>query len=89
MFRWFKKNKNIDDPISPEYAELQFMEKLYIEENLMPLKETFLRYVEMQRCANSTKDQYGIESKNTKEAYEQANAYKRKVLDMIEELEKK
>lgn len=55
----------------------------------MPLKELFLNYVERQRSANATKDIYGSDDPKTAKAYEEANIYKRKVLDMIEEVERK
>ena len=60
----------------------------YVEQT-MPLKELFLSYVERQRTANAAKDAYGIHDSKTAKAYEEANAYKRKVLNMIEELEGK
>lgn len=67
-----------------EYSEgipFQYME------NVMPLKEVFLNYVERQRGANHAKEVYGANSQRTKKAYEEANEYKRKVLDMIEAIE--
>ena len=69
-----------------EYSEgipIQYMEQA------MPLKELFLNYVERQRCANATKEAHGVDDPKTAQAYEEANVYKRKVLDMIEELEGK
>lgn len=69
-----------------EYAEgvpMQFVEQV------MPLKEVFLNYVERQRGANHAREIHGPDSKITKEAYEQANVYKRQILDMIEEIEGK
>ena len=51
----------------------------------MALKETFLTYVELQRTANVTRDQYGAMSIQTVEAYQKANELKRKILDIIEE----
>jgi len=51
------------------------------------LKETFLNYVELQRGARQTRDLYGTDHHMTKEAYEKANYYKRKMLDLIEQIE--
>lgn len=89
MFNWFKKNKNNDEHVNFEEAEMFFIDELYAKERLMPLKEMFLNYVERQRCANATKDAYGPHDGKTKEAYEEANEYKRKVLDLIEKIEEK
>jgi hypothetical protein len=60
----------------------------YVEQT-MPLKELFLNYVERQRSANAAKEAYGIDDDKTVKAYDEANVYKRKVLDMIEEVEGK
>ena len=51
----------------------------------MALKETFLSYVELQRAANSARDQYGAMSIQTVEAYQKANEVKRQILEIIEE----
>lgn len=80
-----RKQEEIEELNQWEYSEgvpIQFVEQT------MPLKEVFLSYVERQRSANAAKDAHGIDDKRTLEAYEEANAYKRKVLDMIEEVEK-
>lgn len=54
----------------------------------MPLKELFLRYVECQRSANDIKCSSSDPSfdPRVKEAYDQANELKRKVLNEIEKL---
>lgn len=54
----------------------------------MPLKELFLRYVECQRSANDIKGASSDPSfdPRVKEAYDQANELKRKVLNEIEKL---
>jgi len=88
MFKWFRK-KEIDDTVNYEDAEYFFVDELYKQEKEMTLKTCFLTYCELQRCANQAKDQYGVESEKTREAYDLANEQKRKVLNLIEELEKK
>ena len=83
---FFRKEEVVEELNQWEYSEgipIQFVEQA------MPLKELFLNYVERQRSANATKDAFGIDDPKTKKAYEEANAYKRKVLDMIEEVEGK
>ena len=89
---WWNKlvNRNVtsdEDELNQwEYAEgvpMQFVEQV------MPLKEVFLNYVERQRGANHARDVHGPDSEITKEAYAKANAYKRQMLDMIEEIEGK
>ena len=86
--RLFNRNKvDVEEELEQwEYSEgipFQYMEQV------MPLKEVFLNYVERQRGANHAKEIHGPDSKITKEAYEQANDYKRQMLDMIEEIEGK
>lgn len=53
----------------------------------MPLKETFLKYSELQRNARNYKEAYGTFDPRTVEAYERANKVKRQVMDEIDELE--
>ena len=80
-----RKQEEIEELNQWEYSEgvpIQFVEQS------MPLKELFLSYVERQRSANATKDAYGIDDPKTIDAYQVANEYKRKVLNMIEEVEK-
>ena len=74
-----------------ELEQWEYSESVPIQhvEQTMPLKELFLNYVERQRSANAAKDAYGIDDDKTIKAYEEANVYKRKVLDMIEEVEGK
>lgn len=53
----------------------------------MPLKERFLSYVELHRSANAAREVFGSAHPKTTEAYAQANAMKRRVIEEIEELE--
>ena len=53
----------------------------------MGLKEKFITYCELQRSARDYRERLGVDDKQTIEAYYKANAAKREVLDMIEELE--
>jgi hypothetical protein len=81
-----KPKYEVDELEQWEYSEgvpIQYVEQT------MPLKEIFLSYVERQRSANATKEAYGPDDPKTVEAYQEANAYKRKVLDMIEQVESK
>jgi hypothetical protein len=55
----------------------------------MGLKEQFLTYVEQQRNANAHREAYGPDDRRTIEAYANANNLKRKMLETIEEVEKK
>lgn len=54
----------------------------------MGLKEKFIVYCELQNAAHDCFVRYGSSNQLTFKAYEKANIEKRKVLDMIEELEK-
>ena len=89
---WWNRlvNRNKVD-VEEELEQWEYSEGIPFQymEQVMPLKEVFLNYVERQRGANHAKDIHGPESKITKEAYEQANEYKRQMLDMIEEIEGK
>ena len=89
---WWNRlvNRNKVD-VEEELEQWEYSEGIPFQymEQVMPLKEVFLNYVERQRGANHAKDIHGPESKITKDAYEQANAYKRQMLDMIEEIEGK
>ena len=53
----------------------------------MGLKEKFITYCELQRSARDYRERLGAENRSTVEAYAKANAAKREVLRMIEELE--
>lgn len=53
----------------------------------MGLKEKFITYCELQRSARNYRERLGSENKQTIEAYDKANAAKREVLNMIEQLE--
>lgn len=89
---WWNRlvNRNKVD-VEEELEQWEYSEGIPFQymEQVMPLKEVFLNYVERQRGANHAKDIHGPDSKITKDAYEQANAYKRQMLDMIEEIEGK
>lgn len=89
---WWNRlvNRNKVD-VEEELEQWEYSEGIPFQymEQVMPLKEVFLNYVERQRGANHAKEIHGPESKITKEAYEQANEYKRQMLDMIEEIEGK
>ena len=91
MFKWFRKNKKveIDDMVNFDRSEMFLVDREFLQEKLMPLKECFLIYCELQRDANYTKEVYGIDDDHTRIAYEKANEQKRKVLNMIEEFENK
>ena len=89
---WWNRlvNRNKVD-VEEELEQWEYSEGIPFQymEQVMPLKEVFLNYVERQRGANHAKDIHGPDSKITKDAYEQANVYKRQMLDMIEEIEGK
>jgi len=53
----------------------------------MGLKEKFISYCELQRSARNYRERLGADDKQTISAYDKANAAKREVLNMIEELE--
>jgi hypothetical protein len=53
----------------------------------MGLKEKFITYCELQRSARDYRERLGAEDKQTVAAYDKANAAKREVLRLIEELE--
>lgn len=53
----------------------------------MGLKEKFITYCELQRSARDQRERRGTDDPVTVEAYAKANAAKREVLNMIEELE--
>lgn len=86
----FKPNKALQSEEDYEFNQWEYSEGVpmpkEIMENSMPLKELFLNYVERQRSANAAKDAFGVDDPKTKDAYEEANVYKRKVLDAIEEV---
>jgi len=73
-----------------ELEQWEYSESVPIKymEELMPVKEMFLRYVELQNGAESDLQAFGPDDKRTKESFDKANVYKRKVLDMLEEIEK-
>ena len=87
---WWNRlvNRNKVD-VEEELEQWEYSEGIPIQyvEQTMPLKEIFLSYVERQRSANSIKEVYGPNDPKTVDAYQEANAYKRKVLELIEELE--
>lgn len=74
-----------------ELEQWEYSESVPIQyvEQTMPLKELFLNYVERQNGAHGELTAYGPDDERTKKAFENANFYKRKVLDMIEEIEGK
>ena len=87
LLKKFRSKTKYEDELNQwEYSEgvpVHYMEQT------MPLKELFLNYVERQRCATATKEAHGVDDPRTTKAYAEANEYKRKVLDLIEEVEGK
>lgn len=55
----------------------------------MSLKSLFLKYVETQRSAEEWKSVLGTSNDKTISAFEEANSYKRQILDELEKMEKK
>lgn len=53
----------------------------------MPLKESFLAYVELQRAANAAREAYGINDERTVKAYDRANEMKRSLIVALEKVE--
>jgi len=53
----------------------------------MGLKEYFLTYVEREKCAYECKEQFGVNDSRTVESFAKANDVKRKLLNIIEELD--
>lgn len=53
----------------------------------MPIKEKFVKYVELQRTANDYRMRLGSQDIATVEAYQKANELKREVLSEIEDME--
>lgn len=53
----------------------------------MSIKSLFLKYVELQQCANDYKMSSGAHNQSTIDAYTKANAVKREILLELEKLE--
>ena len=53
----------------------------------MTLKNKFLSFVELQRCANEAKLAYGTQSPVTYESYQKANLAKRELMNMLEAID--
>lgn len=54
---------------------------------MMPLKEQFLSYVELQRNASAVREIYGSTHPKTNEAYQRANNAKRNLMHELEEVD--
>jgi hypothetical protein len=53
----------------------------------MGLKESFIKYTEMEKSACAYKEAYGAHDSRTVEAFERANSEKRRLLQLIESIE--
>jgi hypothetical protein len=88
---WFAKfvnntfaNNNDEERNQWEYAE--GIPESYLEESVS-MKDTFLKYVEATNSAYASQSMVGSSNKRTVKAFEEANTYKRSLLNMIEDIE--
>ena len=89
---WFAKlinNTFANSSDEEEFNQWEYAEGVpesYLERP-MSLKDTFLKYVEATNGAYASQSMLGADHKRTYESFEDANKYKRKLLNMIEEIE--
>ena len=88
---WFAKfvNNTFANDKDEELNQWEYAEGIpesYLEESVS-MKDTFLKYVEATNSAYASQSMLGSSNKRTVKAFEEANTYKRSLLNMIEDIE--